>query len=179
MHDRSATQINTQTVGNLPPGAPKSLARFILDLQQFEIILCQKDDTRHVSEIIRFDVNGSTVAIIADLPGNGSAMATSELIARLTGRELQIAALVAEGDATKNIAHKLRISEWTVGTHLRRIFAKLNVDNRAAMVYLCAPLIKHIASHRVEAVRPPRAPAAAPDAASLPGKKRHEDLAKA
>jgi DNA-binding CsgD family transcriptional regulator len=61
----------------------------------------------------------------------------------LTGRELQIAAMIAQGDATKNVAYKLRISEWTVGTHLRRIFAKLGVDNRAAMVFRCASLIEN------------------------------------
>jgi hypothetical protein len=41
----------------------------------------------------------------------------------------------------KQIAHQLHISEWTVATHLRRIFAKLGVDTRAAMVYRCAFLI--------------------------------------
>jgi hypothetical protein len=52
--------------------------------------------------------------------------------------------MVAEGYATKNIAYKLRISEWTVGTHLRRICAKLHVHNRAAMVYRRATLIKNV-----------------------------------
>ena len=37
---------------------------------------------------------------------------------------------------------KLHISEWTVSTHLRRIFAKLGVRSRAAMVYRCAPLVE-------------------------------------
>lgn len=55
----------------------------------------------------------------------------------LTKRELQIVMLVAEGRANKQIARYLKISEWTVSTHLRRIFAKLNVDSRAAMVYRC------------------------------------------
>ena len=41
------------------------------------------------------------------------------------GRELEIAVLVAQGCATKNIAYRLQISEWTVSTYLRRIFAKL------------------------------------------------------
>jgi hypothetical protein len=54
--------------------------------------------------------------------------------------------LVATGHATKNIAYELSISEWTVGTHMRRIFAKLNVDNRAAMVYLCAPCLQRTAT---------------------------------
>jgi ATP/maltotriose-dependent transcriptional regulator MalT len=56
----------------------------------------------------------------------------------LTGRELQIVTLVAEGRVNKQIASDLRISEWTVSTHLRRIFAKLGVDTRAAMVSRCA-----------------------------------------
>jgi DNA-binding CsgD family transcriptional regulator len=55
----------------------------------------------------------------------------------LTPRELQIVALVAEGKVNKQIADVLRISEWTVSTHLRRIFVKLGVDTRAAMVSRC------------------------------------------
>jgi DNA-binding CsgD family transcriptional regulator len=63
------------------------------------------------------------------------------MIGGLTSRELQVFRMIAQGDTTKKVAHKLRISEWTVGTHLRRIFAKLGVDNQAAMVYRCASLI--------------------------------------
>jgi DNA-binding CsgD family transcriptional regulator len=58
----------------------------------------------------------------------------------LTARELQIVALVAEGRVNKQIASVLRISEWTVSTHLRRIFCKLGVDTRAAMVSKCASM---------------------------------------
>jgi len=42
---------------------------------------------------------------------------------------------------TKRIAFLLKISEWTVSAHLRRIFTKLRVESRAAMVYRCAGLI--------------------------------------
>jgi DNA-binding CsgD family transcriptional regulator len=45
--------------------------------------------------------------------------------------------LVADGLVNKQIADVLRISEWTVSTHLRRVFAKLGVDTRAAMVSRC------------------------------------------
>lgn len=55
----------------------------------------------------------------------------------LTRRELQIVMHVAEGKVNKQIADCLHISEWTVSTHLRRIFVKLGVDSRAAMVYRC------------------------------------------
>ena len=52
----------------------------------------------------------------------------------LTRRERQIAAMVADGYVNKQIAHLLTISEWTISTHLRRIYAKLRVKTRAAMV---------------------------------------------
>ena len=42
--------------------------------------------------------------------------------------------MVAAGVPSKTIASVLNISLWTVGTHLRRIFAKLGVNTRAAMV---------------------------------------------
>lgn len=62
------------------------------------------------------------------------------LVNHLTRRELEIVRLVAAGHVNKQIADELRISVWTVSTHLRRIFVKLGVDSRAAMTYRCAPL---------------------------------------
>jgi DNA-binding CsgD family transcriptional regulator len=67
--------------------------------------------------------------------------AAAEVLAVLTSRELQVAALVAQGCPNKQIADRLRISEWTVATYMRRIFDKLGVDSRAAMTYRCAALI--------------------------------------
>ncbi len=84
---------------------------------------------------------GLTLAVVEDGGLDDLEGEARNMIARLTGRELQIAAMIAQGDATKNVAHKLRISEWTVGSHLRRIFAKLGVDYRAAMVYRGVSLI--------------------------------------
>ena len=52
----------------------------------------------------------------------------------LTPREQEVARMVAKGYPNKSIAAVLDISQWTVGTYLRRIFAKLNVNSRAAMV---------------------------------------------
>ena len=56
----------------------------------------------------------------------------------LTPRELQIATLIAHGKCTKRVAFELRISEWTVHTHLRRMYAKLGVAGRAELVFRCA-----------------------------------------
>lgn len=63
------------------------------------------------------------------------------LTSLLTERELQIATLIASSQSNKQVANHLHISEWTVSAHLRRIFIKLNVDSRTAMVYKCASLI--------------------------------------
>lgn len=52
----------------------------------------------------------------------------------LTQREREITRLVAAGQPNKVVAATLNISPWTVSAHLRRIFAKLGVTSRAAMV---------------------------------------------
>ncbi len=52
----------------------------------------------------------------------------------LSPRESEIVRLVAEGMPNKCISAVLEISSWTVATHLRRIFVKLGVSSRAAMV---------------------------------------------
>jgi DNA-binding CsgD family transcriptional regulator len=54
--------------------------------------------------------------------------------ASLSPRELEIVRMVADGHSNKIIADVLNISSWTVCTHVRRIFAKLGVGSRAAMV---------------------------------------------
>jgi len=42
--------------------------------------------------------------------------------------------MIAAGHLNKAIAQTLQISPWTICTHLRRIFGKLGVHSRAAMV---------------------------------------------
>lgn len=91
-----------------------------------------------------FEVNGYTYVVIEDEPS--SRCIDEDIPCLLSSRELQIATLVALGQANKQIARELQISEWTVSTHLRRIFAKLGVDSRAAMVYRCASLLQRHAS---------------------------------
>lgn len=52
----------------------------------------------------------------------------------LSPREIEIVRMVAQGHPNKIIADVLSISSWTVCTHLRRIFVKLGVGSRTAMV---------------------------------------------
>jgi DNA-binding CsgD family transcriptional regulator len=52
----------------------------------------------------------------------------------LSPREAEVARMVAQGYPNKTIASVLEISSFTVSSYLRRIFAKLGVNSRAAMV---------------------------------------------
>lgn len=52
----------------------------------------------------------------------------------LTSQEGQVARLVCYGLPNKVIADRLGISPHTVSTYLRRIYLKLNVANKAALV---------------------------------------------
>lgn len=82
------------------------------------------------------------------LPSRNGASAEPDPLASLTARELQIVRLVCLGCVNKQIADRLRISEYTVKTYLKQIFCKLNVHSRSAMVFRCA-------SHGIPAVPHP------------------------
>jgi DNA-binding CsgD family transcriptional regulator len=88
---------------------------------------------------IVLDVVVDGVRCVVTLPtprtGNGhDGQARTSAPSALTPREQEIARMVAEGRTNKEIASVLEISSWTVSTHLRRIFGKLDVGTRAAMV---------------------------------------------
>lgn len=54
--------------------------------------------------------------------------------AGITGRQLEILHLLAQGYANKMIAYELGLSEATVKVHLREVFKALKVTNRTACV---------------------------------------------
>jgi DNA-binding CsgD family transcriptional regulator len=60
----------------------------------------------------------------------------------LSPREVEIVRLVAQGHPNKVIAAVLDISAWTVCTHVRRVFMKLGVTSRAAMVARAAEFVR-------------------------------------
>jgi len=78
--------------------------------------------------ILDLEVDGVRCLLLRANPKTESSPVT------LSPREQEIARMVAKGYPNKTIAAVLEISSWTVCTHLRRIFAKLSVGSRAAMV---------------------------------------------
>jgi DNA-binding NarL/FixJ family response regulator len=51
----------------------------------------------------------------------------------LSARELEVAALVADGLANKAIAARLHLSVRTVESHVRHALAKVGLDNRTQL----------------------------------------------
>jgi two-component system nitrate/nitrite response regulator NarL len=64
----------------------------------------------------------------------GPSIGAVEEIAAPTRRKRQVLELVADGYATKQIAAKLGISSAAVDKHLRQLFRRYAVPNRAALV---------------------------------------------
>jgi len=89
-------------------------------------VRCQRADGSQV--LLDLEVDGVR-CVVSQMPEQ----AESERI-ELTPREQEVARMVARGFPNKSIAAVLEISPWTVGTYLRRVFAKMNVNSRAAMV---------------------------------------------
>ena len=52
----------------------------------------------------------------------------------LTGREVEVLALVASGMGNREVAGALHLSEHTVARHVQNVFAKLGVSSRAAAI---------------------------------------------
>jgi DNA-binding NarL/FixJ family response regulator len=54
--------------------------------------------------------------------------------APLSAREVEVVQLIAQGLRNKEIATALHITEETAKVHVRRVFAKLDVNDRTAAV---------------------------------------------
>ncbi len=84
-----------------------------------------------IEEVIaEFDIDGTDYYLVR----SRSTVETTTSQISLSPREKAIANLVAQGLPNKCIGSQLNISPWTVSTHLRRMFTKLNVTSRTAMI---------------------------------------------
>ena len=76
---------------------------------------------------------------VADLD---RALSEAEKLYRLTQRELDIARLLVQGRSKSVIGEKLGLSESTVRTHGRHLYAKLDVHSRQQLIDLLEELGK-------------------------------------
>jgi DNA-binding CsgD family transcriptional regulator len=75
--------------------------------------------------------DGGVVAVLElerDRPG-----LSPDLLAALTPREREVATLVVDGLADREIAERLHLSHHTVSQYVKRIYRKLDIDSRVAL----------------------------------------------
>lgn len=100
--------------------------------------LLKDTDRSTLFDTIRAAARGETLLkpeIMARVLSQANAPKTvSNASVNLTDRELEVLAMVACGERSKEIAIHLGISERTVKAHLASIYGKLGVDSRAAAI---------------------------------------------
>jgi DNA-binding CsgD family transcriptional regulator len=74
------------------------------------------------------------VAVVIEVAGPVSMLPAFAASIALTPRETDVTGAVLRGESTRGMARDLRISELTVQTHLKSIFAKAEVNSRAELV---------------------------------------------
>jgi DNA-binding NarL/FixJ family response regulator len=63
-------------------------------------------------------------------PQAAAALAHREAQPNLTAREIEVLTLIVRGLGNKQVAHELKIAEYTVKNHVKNILAKLGVGDR-------------------------------------------------
>ena len=79
-------------------------------------------------------INGYIARKMLDMFSGMTTAASSESDYRLTAREREVLELLVEGLILKQIAERMGVSYHTVDTHVRNIYAKLQVNSRGGAV---------------------------------------------
>ncbi|ANQ85632.1 LuxR family transcriptional regulator [Azoarcus olearius] len=101
-------------------------------------------------EIAHFDFQGHRYAVVAEAPPRPRPSpgkrppAPADIRELLTSRELQVVQFACMGYLTKQIADRLHISEFTVRSYLKSVYAKLGVRSRAAMACCYMQALKQV-----------------------------------
>lgn len=97
------------------------------------------DGARHESDLIRQSVPIEPDGLVTFLrSGAGAERLPEWLVARLTAREADVAALVARGYHDSEIGKRLMLSTHTVKGYLREIYRKLDIHSRVDLTRLAA-----------------------------------------
>lgn len=125
----------TAEMVTIPPTSPRDRPRVeSLVLQLIHLI----DNHPNEKTPTHVDDNHSEIILTINIEGVNYTLSRkyvepSNAQCRLSPREKEIANLIAKGHPNKTIAEVLEISPYTVATHIRRMFHKLDVNSRAEM----------------------------------------------
>ena len=75
-------------------------------------------------------------------PAVGNPILSFDKLSDLTDREFEILQSLAEGKSNKEIGQALNRSEFTVKTHLQRVFRKLKVNSRTEAVFKATSIMR-------------------------------------
>lgn len=135
-----SVQRNTDQRANLSGPSPDPAFHFRIDGHEFIAVAgvisagdgCQPGHTFAQSVVGQIETpHGNYVILNHDRPDGERGGTGTEGLSR---RELEVAVLIADGKCDKEIARQLGISNYTVREHIRRIFAKLKVCRRSAVI---------------------------------------------
>jgi len=144
MQNRSAVvmiETPSETTRNVVDEALRTLTGLI-DIATRERTASNSTDTSAEEVLVDREVDGARYLLVRMRRAGSNRI-------QLSPREQEIVRMVAKGHPNKVIADVLNISSWTVCTHLRRIFAKLGVGSRAAMVAQLLELGLLASEHRI------------------------------
>lgn len=137
----SLTELERDALGAFAEGLGYALERAVLAerlrVQSERVLELARATAASVSELGR-----TGLELSAQRPASeGDRAPDPELDQLLTRRELEVLAMLAEGDTNAAIAGRLVVSEDTVKTHVKNILRKLGVHNRSHAVsrYFRAP----------------------------------------
>lgn len=135
--------VGASAAGQASPPTPDALVAVSTTWRLIEAIplaneLTAPDDQPTPPDlVVRATVVEVTAPVPAALAADGKSLAPTPrrwaVWEPLTPKERQVAKLAAQGLKTAAIALNLHVTEGTVKTHLRRVFAKLGVRNRAQL----------------------------------------------
>ncbi|MEA2117019.1 response regulator transcription factor [Halovibrio sp. HP20-50] len=84
------------------------------------------------------DIMRRPAPLTSSVPPIVNASSTSERLARLTDKQLEVLACMTTGMSNKHIARELLIAETTVKTHVSAILRKLNATSRVHAIVIAS-----------------------------------------
>jgi non-specific serine/threonine protein kinase len=107
-------------------------ARAALGPEQYDV-LCRRAAAAPLGDVLRLATDDLDT-LPPPQPATAAASDAADPGETLTRRELEIAALVADGLSNREVAEQLVISKRTVDAHMEHIFSKLGVSSRVQLV---------------------------------------------
>jgi LuxR family transcriptional regulator, regulator of acetate metabolism len=153
--ERPVTEVDRDTLWAFAEGFGYALERGVLAerlrAQSERVLALVRSTEASVTELGRPDIE---LPFPSAEPTSSATPAApdQELPKVLTRRELEVLAMLAEGETNARIAHRLVVSEGTVKTHVKHILRKLGVQNRSQAVS------RYFRNHAARAERPFAAP---------------------